>query len=345
MPSPVAPVAIPPPPGFAAPPEAAPAAPDPRRDPYAAQQAALAANLAAFYNAGALPGSGDAVKGDPIQKPKPWGLIGGLAGIGVLMFGVGYSVGTISVSRNDYNTTTDQAVKVRDEVEKIKKEVIKVAEQVKQIRLSDKDPPNFQVIEKLGEIDLKEPDITRNLFHTNYASFEPPTVQQLFNYYNDVIVLSRQVAEHSVKTMKDKDSIDKYTKGNATKQDKAIGVILDFSQALPTSQLVELGQLVCPKADQTDCPPAEAKMKFRTSIGGEFATRVLKGAPKDAVFPMAPTELQKQVLSGDPGLLAFRDYVRRHAAIVETLRRIGETEKQLTEGLKKRANQPKLFAL
>jgi hypothetical protein len=51
------------------------------------------------------------------------------------------------------------------------------------------------------------------------------------------------------------------------------------------------------------------------------------------------------MMNGDPGMFTFRDYLRRTGAIVETMRRISETEKQLLEGLKKRANQPKLFAL
>jgi hypothetical protein len=86
----------PPPPGFAPPPEAAPAQPDPRRDPYAAQQAAVAANLASFYGAAPLPGSADEVKGDPIKKPKPWPLIGGAIAIALALLGVGFSIGNIA---------------------------------------------------------------------------------------------------------------------------------------------------------------------------------------------------------------------------------------------------------
>lgn len=337
---------FPPPPGFAPPPEAAPPAADPRRDPYAAQQAALAANMASFYGAGALPGNADDVKPDSSKKPPPWGLIGGAAVLALAMFGVGAALGSISVSRGDYNVTTEQAVKVRDEAEKIQKQVEKVRDAVKEIKLSDKEPPNFAAIEKLAEIDFKEPDITRNLFHTNYASFEPSVVQQLFTYYNDVIVLAKLLNEHSIKTMKDKDSIEKYVKGNAGKQERGpIGVILDYSQKLPRASLVELGALMCPTAGQTDCAPEEAKLKFRTSLGGEYQQRGLKGLPQNTVFAIEPTELQKQLMSGDPGMLAFRDYVRRAAAMFELLRKLQEEEKQLVQGLKKRAEAPKLFAL
>lgn len=338
---------VPPPPGFTPPPEAAPAQPDPRRDPYAAQQAAVAANLASFYGVGgALPGSADEVKGDPIKKPKPWPLIGGAAAAALVMLGIGYSFGSISVSRNDFNITTEHAVKVRDEVDKLEKQVDKVFDAIKGIKLSDRDPPDFAAIEKLADLDFKEPDIPTKLFHTNYFSFEPSVVQQLFTYYTDVIQLSKQIQEHTTRTLKDRDSIDKYVKGNATKKDTGpVGVILDYSQKLPLAQLVELGGIVCPDARQTDCKPEEAKMRFRTALGGDFQVRALKGLPKDVVLPIQQTELQKQVMSGDPNLLAFRDYVRRAAALFQQLTKIREEEKQLIAGLKKRAEAPTMFTL
>ena len=68
------PAGVPAPPGFAAPVE------PPKPDPYAAQQAAMAASLAAFYGAGqSLPGNADEVK-DGVGKQRPLGLI---IGIGV----------------------------------------------------------------------------------------------------------------------------------------------------------------------------------------------------------------------------------------------------------------------
>jgi hypothetical protein len=308
----------------------------------------VAANLAAFYTAGgALPGDADAVKQEA-QKPKPWGLIGAAAAAGVIFFGIGWAIGNISVSRNDYNITTEHAGRIRDQVDKIHKQVEKVKDTLKDIKLSDKEAPNFAAIEKLGEIDFKEPDMTRDLFHTNYFSFEPTTVQQLFNYYNDTTTLAKQLQEHSQKTMKDKESIEKYVKGQAAKAEKErpLGVILDYSSKLPLAQLVEIvSPPMCPKEGETDCKPEDMKMRFRTSLGGEPQARGVKGLPQNVVFAINPTELQKQVMSGDPAMLAFRDYVRRAAAIIQTMGRITETEKQLIESLKKRATQPKLFAL
>ena len=332
---------VPPPPGFAAPPEAAPAQPDPRRDPYAAQQAAVAANLASFYGAGALPGSAEAGKGEPISKPKPWGIIGGGVALALAMLGVGYSIGNIAERRQDLTTATEHAVQIRDEVEKLNKGVDKVFEAVRAVKLSDKDPPDFAAIEKLADADIKEPDIAAKLFHTNYASFDPSLVQQLFTYYHDVLILSKQVQEHTIKTKNDHESLDKYIKGNAAKQDRGpTGVILDYSQKLPLAQLVELGGAVCPDPKQPNCSPEEAKLKFRTAMGGEFQARPLKGLPKDVVLPIQQTELQKQMLSGDPGLLAFKDYLRRAIGLMQQVSKIREEQKALMQGLKKRVDSP-----
>ena len=332
---------VPPPPGFAPPPEAAPAQPDPRRDPYAAQQAAVAANLASFYGAAPLPGSADEVKGDPIKKPKPWPLIGGAVAIALAMLGVGYSIGNIAERRTDLNTATEHAVQIRDEVDKLGKQVEKVFDAVRGVKLSDKDPPDFAAIEKLTDLDFKEPDIPTKLFHTNYFSFEPSLVQQLFTYYNDIIVLSKQLQEHTAKTRNDRESLEKFIKGNAAKAERGpIGVILDYSNKLPLAQLVELGGAVCPDPKQPNCSPEEAKLRFRTGLGGEFQSRPLKGLPKDVVLPIQQSELQKQMASGDPGLLAFRDYVRRAAGLFQQITKVREEQKQLLQGLKKRVENP-----
>ena len=265
------------------------------------------------------------------------------------MFGVGSAMGSISVSRGQYNETTDQAVRVRDEVEKIQQQVAEVGTImtpfVKSLR-DERATPDFAAIKKLEAVDFKEPDLTRNLFHTNYASFEVPVVQGLFDYYNGVVILAKQVNDHASRTLKDKDALEKYTKGAASRTDKLLGVILDYSQAVPQAQLVELGNVVCPDPAKRDCPPDQAKMQFRSSLGGEFAVRPLKGAnPQALVFAMTPTEFQKTVLAGDPNSLAYKDYVRRTVAILETLGRVTNAEKQLVEGLKKRAGAQKLFTI
>src|SRR5262249_48121342 len=152
-------------------------------------------------------------------------------------------------------------------------------------------------IEALGDIDFKEPDQTTDLFHTNYFSFEPPTVQQLFNYYNDVTILAKQIAEHATRTKNDKDTIEKYIKSRTDQKDKKdrlegnLGVVFDYSGKLPSAQLVETLGSECPKADDQNCPLEERKAIFRTALGGAVQRKAVKGLPKDIVVSINPTEL------------------------------------------------------
>lgn len=338
-----APGSVPPPPGFTLPPEAAPPPPDPRRDPFAAQQAAAAANLAAFYGIGQqIPGDASQVEEEQ-KKPKSWAMIGGAVGIGVGALVIGYMMGNISVGRSEYNETTEQAAKIRDEVEKIQKQVAEVGQLLKDTR--GPNGINFDAFTKLKAADLKEPDMTARLFKTNYFSFEPSTVNQLFDYYAAVKQLAKQVQVHATRTLNDKDAITKAMAGGS-KAERGLGVILDLSQKVPSSQLVELASgPTCTTPGKTDCDVKEMKLAFRTSTGGNTQNRPLKGRPDEVVFPMAPTELRNQILAGDTNHLALEAFGRRQREIIETVALIVETEKQLIGNLKKRAEQPKLFTL
>lgn len=349
-----APGAVPPPPGFAAPPEPAASPPDPRRDPFAAQQAAaMAANLAAFYGSGPLPGDANAVRGEPLEKPRPWGLIGGVAGVAALTFIVGYATSRILAGRAEYNETTDHAARIRDEVLKMQKTVGEVAVLVQEAN-KERGKINFASLDKLKDLEFKEPEPSRSLFHTNYYSFEPKTVQQLFLYFNDVLVLNRQITDHANKSVSDKDPLEKFLAKQAQRADMpAIGVILDYSQSTPYSQLVQLvGAPFCPQGETCELTregkkvPDATKMhiRFRGSLGGTPSERPLKAAPQQAVFPMTPTELQQQVLAGDANMLAYEAYRRRTKDILDSLLRIKDEQKVLVEGLAIRAKEPKLFS-
>lgn len=328
--------AIPAPPGFASP---EPAQPDPRRDPYAAQQAAMAASLAAFYQAGnALPGDASNVEG--AKKAPPFGLIGGIVGAAVVAGGLGYFVGNIKVARDQYAEATDQATQIKKEVESIKKQVTEAVSTFKEIKPGE--PPSTATLEKLEKLDLKEPDATQKLFHTNYATFEPRLVRSMFEYYNSVTALFKQINEHAARTKNDKEDLDKCF-ANAKQPPKgAMGVVFDYSQKLPYAQIVALGGVVCPGGDpnKTDCPESEMKLRYRTALSGGFSERPVKGLPKDIVMAVQPTELQKQLINGDPAQLACRDYSRRAAAILQTLSKLPDEEKAVLEGLDKRIKAP-----
>ena len=348
--------AIPPPPGFTPPPEAAPAAADPRRDPYAAQQAALAANLASFYGRGEpLPGDATGVKQEPTGS-KTSTLVGVAAGAGLLLGAIGYFVGSISVQRNDYNITTEHAAIIRDRVEKQKVQLNKIRTTLKDMKpfITDKELPNFAKITELGDLDFKEPDLSADLFNTNYASFEKPTVQLLFTYYNDLKVLSGQLEDLRKKTAGDKDSIEKFVASGKDRQNRGLGIVLDFSLSAqplgvkqPLAQLVELRSLPeCPNPTDKTCPPEEMKMRFRTTLGGgEAPGRSIKGNAQTLIYPLLPSELSTSILLGDVGQFAHKEYGRRVAAIFATLGRLDQTEPQLTKALTARAQAAKLFAL
>ena len=199
------------------------------------------------------------------------------------MGAVGWAVGNISVSRNDYNITTDHAVRIRDQVEKIHKQVEKVKDALKEIKPTpnDRELPNFAAIEKLSDIDFKEPDITRDLFHTNYFSFEPTNVQQVFQYYNDTTLLSKQLAEHVTRTQKDKDTIEKFVKANQGKQKRSRwghpGLQLEATAGAARRDhepavMSEAGSDRLPGGRHEDALPYLA--------GGEGQLRAVKGAPR-----------------------------------------------------------------
>lgn len=330
---------IPAPPGFAPPPEAAPAQPDPRRDPYAAQQAAMAASLAAYYTAGnALPGDANSVEG--AKKGPPIGIIAGVAVAAVVAGGLGYFVGSIKVARDQYAEATEQAGQIKKEVEGIKKQVTAAVSTFKEIKPGE--PPSTETLDKLEKLDLKEPDTTQKLFHTNYATFEPRLVRSMFEYYSSVTKLFQQINEHAAKTKNDKEDLEKCFGAAKAPPKGAIGVVFDYSGKLPYAQVVALGGVVCPGGDpnKVDCAEAEMKLRYRSSISGSFSERPVKGLPKDIVMAVQPTELQKQLINGDPAQLACRDYSRRAAAILQTLSKLPEEDKALLEALDKRIKAP-----
>lgn len=104
--------------------------------------------------------------------------------------------------------------------------------------------------------------------------------------------------------------------------------------------LSTLGGVVCPKEGDMNCDPGEMKLRFRTSVSGQFQEKPAKGLPKDIVIPIQPTELLKNVAVGDPNQLACRDYARRIDRIRTTVTKIPELEKFVIEGLDDRIKNP-----
>ncbi len=325
------------------PPAAAPAAPpDPRRDPFAQQQAA---NLAAFYGIGQqLPGTGDSVSAEPLSKPKPWGLIGLVGGVGFVLFVIGNWSGRIYESRAEFNMTIDQAGQIRTEVDRLAKQLTTIADTINNSKETQKGNPDFEMTAALAAMDLKKPD-TQKLFHTNYMHFEDPAIERLFNYYDHTIQLYDLITTHSKKSDADKEAIQNYMKNGAGKGDKNYAVVLELNGALPLAKFAELGSPVCPNPDQTDCPPAQLKgFKFRYDSGGAWGEKPIHGKPGETVTPIEPSALFKTIAAGNPDILAYKDYVRRVVTIKGLAGGLMAEQKDVRiADLTKTASRPKVF--
>jgi hypothetical protein len=340
-----APRAIPSPFGQPEPPPQQPAAPaappDPRRDPFAQQQAA---NLAAFYGIGQqIPGSSEGISAEPISKPRPWGIIGLLAVVGAAVFGLGNACGRIYQSRAEFNITIDQAVQIRDEVDKLSKQLNKVAEVINTSKATQQGQPDFEMTAALGALDLKKPD-TQKIFHTNYMHFEDPAIERLFNYYNHTMALYDAITAHAKKTDADRPAIENYLKtGGTTRADKNYGVVYETNGPVPVAKFAELGSVVCPTPEQTDCPPAVMKLKYRFDSGAAWGERPVRGAPNTTITPIEPSAFFKTIAAGSPDILAFKDYVRRVVNIKALAGNLMAEQKDVLTDLKKTAERPKVF--
>jgi hypothetical protein len=328
------------------PPPPQPAAPaDPRRDPFAsAQQQQAAANLAAFYGLGqSLPGSADAVGGEPLSKPKPWGRIAGVLAIAAIPFVIGNACGRIQRDRIEYNTTTDQAGQIREEVEKMSKQLSTVVDMLNSTPAGRKGDVDIDLSAKLGAMDLKKPDTVR-IFHTNYNSLEPVIVERLMQYYDGTLKLYDEIAIHAKKTDNDKDALTRMAQAGA-KSDKNYGVIVEPQGGLMLAKFVEVGTPVCQKEGQTDCNANELKgFQYRMDSGSGWGTRPVKGKPEAIVMPLQQTPLFKAVAAGNPDFLAVKDYARRMAEIKTQAAMLMNQQKDVLADLKKSAERPKLFA-
>ena len=310
------------------------APPDPRRDPFAAQQQAAAANLAAFYGMGqSLPGSADATSDAPISKPAITGTLLKIAAMAAIPFIVGAGVGGISKSRSEYNVTTDQAGQIREEVEKISKQLNLLSDTIMSSAETRKGGVDIDMSAKLGALDLKKPD-TNKIFHTNYQNMEPVIVERLMEYYDGTVKLFDEVQAHSKKTDNDKDALLRMGKEGA-KSDKNYGVIVEPQGGLMLAKFVEVGAPVCNDPAKTDCSAADLKgFQYRLDSGSGWGQRPVKGKPEAIVMPLQQTPLFKAVAAGNPDFLAVKDYARRLAEIRTQLALLKNQEKDVLSDLK-----------
>jgi hypothetical protein len=333
---------VPAPPGFPSPvAPAGPPPPDPRRDPFASGPVA-AAPPAAYYGYAPIPGVDDGKPAEQIAKPKPWGLIAGLAAVAAVLLGGGFAFGRIYNARVNMNMTIDQASDIRGEVERLAKRVSTVNDLFNGSPDALKGNPAIELAEKLGELDLKAPDQER-LFRTNYFFMKDLTIDRLFRYYNDTLVLYDLIGKNAKKTDADKEAIGNFVKSGGAKAEKNFGVVLDLSRPIPIAHFVEVGKPVCPKEGQTDCSPNELKFQIRTDAGGSWFDKPVKGAPGTTVIPIEKTPLFATVAAGSPDVIAVKEHLTRMRDIRLLTAKLLTDQKALLEDLANESNQRKVF--
>lgn len=318
-----------------------PPPPDPRRDPFAATQP-LATPMA-YYVPADLPGADDGKPAKPISEPKPWGKIGVVAGIAVVLFAFGNACGRIYESRSIFNRTIDDSVKIRNEVEKMSKKLQVIAERISASPAATKGNPDVQLAVDLGTLDLKKPD-TQLIFHTNYYRLDDLAIERLFNYYNETVVLYDRIAQNAKKTEADKEAIESFLKNAAAKGDKNYGVLIDATGAIPLASFVEVGSPLCPQEDQTDCAAKDLRgFRYRVDAGGTWFEKPVKGKLTDVIIPIQQGRLFKTVATGNADFLAATDHVRRTVEIRALTAKLLADQKELLADLKRSSERSKVF--
>jgi hypothetical protein len=331
---------VPAPPGFpSAAPAAGPPPPDPRRDPFAA---AAPPAMPAYYGYQPLPGTDDGAPATQISQPKPWGLIGGIAGGAFVLLMAGVAVGRIYAARVNMNMTIDQAADIRAEVDKLAKTLSTINDLINSSANVAKGQPDVALAAKMGELELKKPEQDK-IFHTNYFFLKDLAIDRLFNYYNDTIILYDLLQKQAKKTEADKEAIENFLKEGAGKGEKNYGVTLDMSGAIPLAHVVEVGTPVCPKEGQTDCSANELKgFKYRTDSGGQWFVKPVKGPPAQTLFPIQKTPFFASIASGSPDILAVKDHLRRMAEIRVLTTKLFNEQKELLADLDTATTQKKV---
>jgi hypothetical protein len=339
---PATPASVPSPFGQPAPVAAQPAPPpDPRRDPFAQQQAA---NLAAFYGINQqLPGSVDGSTGEPMTKAKPWGFIAAVGIGGLVVFMVGSFWGGISRSRVEYNESTDHAALIRDQVTAMQRNLESILAELRKSTVNGK--IDLGQADRLASVvtSIKKPD-SNLLFRTDYSNLEGLGIDRLFTYYNDTIKLYEAIEQHARKTNADKEALQKFLDAAATASQKNYGFIIDSSGPLALAKFVEVGSPMCPKEGQVECDPkTELKgFRYRLESSGTWSEKGIHGKnPIDSIYPLNRTPLFNSVAIGSTTPLD--DYNRRVKNIVELVADLEKTQKELAPDIKKTADRPHVF--
>ena len=138
--------------------------------------------------------------------------------------------------------------------------------------------PSVETLDKLANLDLTEPDATTSCSR-RFVRFSGKLVRSMFDYYNNVTSFFREVQLHAALTKNDRDVLAKCIKAGARsccQGQPPLGVTFDYSQKLPQTIPGHARRRGLPEEGETSCDPGEMKLRYRTSMSGQFRKKPAK---------------------------------------------------------------------
>ena len=283
----------------------------------------------------------------PEAKKTNLGLLLKIAALVLLPAIFAFMYGGVYNARILHNKTIDDAAQIKDEVQQIRKRTQLIFEAlVKSQKAVGGLNPDPQLVDDLKALEPLTPPKTTKIFKTNYAYLEGVTIDKLFSYYNDTVLLFASVSRFHVTAERAKDALEKAAAKAAAAAETNYGIVIDPSGPIPIGNLVIVGEAVC-KDKQPECAPADWEgMKVKASVTSSWAQKKLAGEDQDRVIPLAPDKpLMQQALIGSAEVTALTSYRSQLADIHGIAKRLLEAEKDLLKELTTASGKAKVFTL
>jgi hypothetical protein len=324
-------------------PQAAPApaaAPDPRRDPFAAQapRPVLVEHAPMITDAGPQMHIPEA----PKRSAMAWVKIAALV---IVPLALGWAYGGVYNARLLHNKSIDDANQIKGEVQAIRKRTQSIYDALNKSFTRAKLDPDPQLIEDLKALEPLTPPKTDKIFKTNYAYLEGVTIDRLFNYYNDTVLLYATVSRFHGQADRMMPDLKRAIEKGKTLQTQ-YGVVVDPSGPFPVGNLVIWGEHIC-KGKQPDCAPDEWEaLKVKASSTSSWKEMPLLGEDGKRVIPLAPDKpLIQQALIGSAEQTALLFYAAQLGDIRSISKRLVDGEKDLVKELTDAGAKGKVFTL
>jgi hypothetical protein len=253
--------------------------------------------------------------------------------------------GGVYQGRQHYNKTIDDAAQIRDEVKQIRRRTQLIYDAlIKSQKAVQGLNPDGQLVKDLKELEPLTPPKTDKIFRTNYVYLDNVTIEKLFSYYNDTVLLFASVSRfHSAAERMMPDLRKAMAKAEAMAMTN-YGIVIDMNGPIPIGNLVIVGEAVC-KDKQPECPPGDWEgMKVKASPTSSWTERKLAGEDSQRVIPIAPDKpLAQQAFIGSAETTALLSYRAQLADIHSIAKRLVEAEKDLLKELEDAAGKTKVF--